>query len=88
MDDKELCKAFGTTLEEVDRDVEEFEHGRWEGYAFGEPIEGRPQPKMRNTSIKLYDFELTAVDRAAKEAGVSRSAFIRKAINDELVAIA
>ena len=88
MTDEEICKKLGTTLEEVDRDVEEFEHGTWEGFAFGQPIDGRPTAKMKTTSLKFYDFELAAIDAAAKRAGITRSAFIRRACNNELVAMA
>lgn len=85
MTDSDLCRAFGTTLEDVERDVEEFEHGDWSKLSFGEPVDGRPRARMRSTSLKLYDYELAAIDRAAKTRGMSRSAFIRKAISDELV---
>ena len=88
MSDKELCKAFGTTLEEVDSDVEAFESGPWNDFKFGEPAEGRPQAKMKTTSLKFYDFELAAIDAAAKKEGISRSAFIRRACGNELVALA
>lgn len=85
MTDEELCRRFGTTLEEVDRDVDEFENGSWDGIEFSEPIEGRPVSQMKTASFKLYDFEMEALDRAAAKAGMSRSAFIRKAVTDELV---
>ena len=65
MSDKELCKAFGTTLEEIDSDVETFESGAWNDFKFGAPVEGRPQAKMKTTSLKFYDFELAAIDAAA-----------------------
>ena len=88
MSDKELCKAFGTTLEEIDSDVETFESGAWNDFKFGAPVEGRPQAKMKTTSLKFYDFELAAIDAAAKKEGISRSAFIRRACGNELVALA
>ena len=34
----------------------------------------------------FHDFELVAIDAAAKREGVSRSAFIRRACGNELVA--
>ncbi len=40
MNDKDLCAAFGTTLEEVEVDVEAFENGTWEDFRFGEPVDG------------------------------------------------
>ncbi len=88
MNDKELCKMFNTTLDEVASDVEKYERGDLSEMAFGAPIEGRPQPKMKSASVKLYDFELAAIDRAAAAEGISRSAFIRRACDNELVALA
>ncbi len=88
MNDKELCEMFGTTLEEVEADVEKYENGDFSEMTFGNPIEGRPQPKMKTTSFKLFDFELEAIDRAAASEGISRSAFIRRACDNELVALA
>lgn len=87
MNDDELCKKYGTTLEDVDRDVEEFEHGDWGSFHFGDPVEGRPKPKMKTTSLKFYDFELAAIDAAAAKEGISRSAFIRRACDNEVVAV-
>lgn len=88
MNDKELCEAFGTTLEEVEADVEKFESGDWDGFVFGDPIAGRPAAKTKTVSTKFYDFELAAIDRAAKKEGISRSAFIRRACDNELIALA
>ena len=88
MSDKELCEAFGTTIDEVESDVDAFETGTWEDFKFGNPVDGKPEAKMRTTSIKFYDFELAAIDAAAKKEGISRSAFIRRACGNELVALA
>ena len=88
MSDKELSKAFGTSIEEIDADVESFENGDWSDFKFGKPIDGKPQAKMKTTSLKFYDFELAAIDAAAKREGISRSAFIRRACSNELVAFA
>lgn len=88
MNDMELCRMFGTTLEEVEADVEKYESGDFSEFDFSEPIEGKPTAKMRTTSIKLFDFELAAIDRAAESCGMSRSAFIRRVIDNELVAMA
>lgn len=88
MTDMELCEKFGTSLEEVESDVEMYENGDFSKIRFGSPVDGRPQPKMKTTSFKLFDFELAAIDRAAAAEGISRSAFIRRACDNELVSIA
>ncbi len=87
MNDKELCEAFGTTIEDVEADVESFESGKWDNFEFGESMDGRPNAKMKTTSLKFFDFELAAIDSAAKREGISRSAFIRRACDNELVAL-
>lgn len=56
------------------------------GMAFGTPIQGRPELRMKTSSVKFYDFELAAIDRAAKSEGISRSEFIRRACANELLA--
>ena len=88
MSDKELCAAFGTTLEEIEKDVAKYETGDLSSFTFGPPIDGKPDACMKTTSVKFYDFELAAIDAAAKREGLSRSAFIRRACDNELVAIA
>lgn len=88
MTDKELCEVFGTTLDDVEADVEKYESDDTGGFEFGKPIDGRPTAKMKTTSLKLYDFQLAAIDRAAEKEGLSRSEFVRRAIDNELVASA
>ena len=87
MNDKELCELFGTTLEEVEADVEKYKRGDFSDFVFGMPIEGKPETKMRTVSVKLFDFEIAAIDRAAEKEGMSRSAFIRRACDNELVSL-
>ena len=41
MNDKELCKSFGTTIEAVEDDVKKYEKGDLSEFQFGDPIEGR-----------------------------------------------
>ncbi len=88
MNDRQLCEMFGTTLEEVEADVEKYESGDLSDFDFSKPIDGRPTAKMKTSTVKFYDFELAAIDSAAKREGISRSAFIRRACENELIAIA
>lgn len=85
MTDEELCRMFGTTLEQVDADAEKYESGDLSGWEFAAPVDGRPRVKMRTASLKMPEFELVAIDRAAKSRGMSRSAFIRQACSNELM---
>jgi metal-responsive CopG/Arc/MetJ family transcriptional regulator len=43
---------------------------------------------MKSATFKLFDFELEAIDRAAEREGISRSAFIRRACDNELIEMA
>lgn len=92
MNDEELCKMFGTTLEQVEADCRKYESDDLSGWEFGEPVDGLPMSdlkgELKQTSIKLYDYELKAIDKAAANEGISRSAFIRRACDTALVAIA
>ena len=86
MKDDELCEMFGTTPAEVEEDVTRIERGEWG--PLGDVVEGMPSPQMKTAAFRLYDFELAAIDRAAAREGISRSAFIRRACDNELVAMA
>lgn len=88
MNDSELCKMFGTTLGDVEADAEKYEQDDLSDFEFGTPIDGKPTAQMKVTSFKLFDFEIAAIDREAKARGMSRSAFIRSIIDNELVALA
>ena len=50
-----------------------YENGTREGFKFGKPVDGKPEAKMRATSLKLYDFELAAIF----QQGAFTSAFTR-----------
>ena len=55
MNDRELCELFGTTLEKVEADVEKYERGDFSDFAFGTPIEGKPETKMRISPLPEKD---------------------------------
>lgn len=86
--DEQLCKQFDLDPEDTEKEIEKYESGQLDDMEFGEPVEGRPKPKLRQTTVKLYDFEIAAIDRAAQLEGISRSEFIRRSIDNELVALA
>lgn len=85
--DEEICMFFGTTLEEVDADAEKYENGDTDDFVFGTPIEGRPGIAMKASSVKFFDFELLAIDRAAKKLGITRSEFIRRSCDNEIASL-
>lgn len=54
MNDSELCKMFGTTVEQVEVDCEKYESGDFSGWEFGKPINGRPKAAMNAADDKTY----------------------------------
>lgn len=52
MNDSELCKMFGTTVEQVEVDCEKYESGDFSGWELGKPIDGRPKAPMNAADVK------------------------------------
>lgn len=90
MSDAEICKGFGITIDEVDAIVAKVEAGDLSDYDQSRVIEGRPleRESMETISLKIPASRVKAVNRMAKKAGMSRSEFVRRAIDNELIALA
>ena len=90
MNDQELCGLFGTTLEDVERDVAAVEAGDFSAFDFSQAMLGRTieDEKMDAISLKVPHSRVVAMERVAKEQGVTRSEFVRRAIDRELLASA
>lgn len=84
--DEKICEMFGITLDDVVSDEEHMESG-FPGEEFGAAIDGLPAHKTRPISITFYDYEIAAIDSAAAREGISRSAWVRRACNNELVSL-
>ncbi len=90
MNDKQLCEEFNITLEEVEQIVSKVESGDLSDFDVSKVIEGRPleQEPMETISLKIPSSRVKAVNKIAKQEGVSRSEFVRRAIDNELIALA
>lgn len=90
MNDKELCEMFGTTLEDVERDIAKVEAGDYSAYDFSRVMMGSPMQheKMSMVSAPVAESRIAAMERVTKREGISRSEFIRRAIDHELMATA
>lgn len=90
MSDRELCEAFGTTLEDVEAGVSKVEAGDFSDFDLSRVIVGRPMVKepMRMVSAPVPVSSIEAMNRVADEQGISRSEFVRRAIDHELLAMA
>ena len=78
----------GTVLtdEMLDKRAEEYEDGTWSGH--GEVAMGRPRlydEDMGTVSFRLPCSRIRAVEAAAKRQGESKSDFVRRAIDRELL---
>ena len=87
MNDEELCEMFSTTLDDVERDAQAWEEGDFSSFNFDAAIIGRPMRSepMETISLKVPRSRLEAMEKVAAKEGVSRSEFVRRAIDRELV---
>lgn len=86
----ELREHFGVTGEQLDAWADEYESDDWSHMAFGEIIQGRPRlanEPLDTIAIKIPRSRSNAIKRIQEETGITRSAFIRQAIEHELVSM-
>ncbi len=90
MNDRELCEMFGTSLEDVEREVSKVEAGDYSDFDFSKAIMGRPmvKEKMEMVSAPVAESRVAAMRKVAEEQGISRAEFVRRAIDHELLAMA
>lgn len=91
MSSEELNKKFGVTDEQLEAWATEYESQDWSSMKFGESTPGRPKlydEDMEIITIKVPHSRIVAMKKAAEQNGISRSEFIRRAIDHELSAIA
>lgn len=90
MTDKELYAKFGVTAGQLDQEAGEYESGDWSGMEFGPVLRGRPKfsetDELRSVTVKVPASRVAALQRLAKEQGVTQSEWIREAIDMRLLA--
>lgn len=87
MDREELNKTFGVTEEQLDDWAEEYENGTWDASTLGEVRRGRPSiadEDVKPVTFRLPSSQILAVDRRAEEKGITRSEFLRDAVQSAL----
>ena len=90
MNEAQLAEKFGVTTEELERRAGEYESDDWGQMEFGEVVAGLPETKEKMevfVSCQIQPSRAKAIEAAAREMGISRSEFIRRAIEHELVAL-
>ena len=88
MNEDALLEKFGVTAEQLDEKAAEYEADDWSGMEFGEITPGRPKvfsEPLESITIKVPRSRVIAMRRVAAEKGTSRSDFIRRAIDHELL---
>jgi predicted DNA binding CopG/RHH family protein len=86
----ELHKKFGVTDERLDAWAAEYENESWEGMKFGKIIQGRPRlynEELKTITVKVPASRIAAIQDAANKSGMSRSEFLRQAIDNELATV-
>jgi predicted DNA binding CopG/RHH family protein len=87
---EELHKKFGVTDEQLDTWAAEYESESWDGMSFGKIIQGRPKlydEELKTITVKVPASRIAAIQNAASKNGMSRSEFVRQAIDNELIAV-
>ncbi|MDO4849489.1 MAG: hypothetical protein Q4B45_06955 [Coriobacteriia bacterium] len=93
MNDRELCELFGTTVDDVERGVAKVESGDYSDFDFSKVTMGRPfttmeKEKMETISTPVPMSRIAAMREVTERLGISRSEFVRRAIEHELLATA
>ena len=87
--DEAILASVGMTMEEVDSIAaacESGDYGMWDlsRVSYGSPFD----EEMTTISVRLPKSRVEAMKRATKKSGVSRSEFVRRAIDQELLEMA
>ncbi|WP_165171323.1 toxin-antitoxin system antitoxin subunit [Adlercreutzia sp. ZJ242] len=90
MSNEELRERFGVTAEQLDAWADEYESADWSHMRFGEVINGRPRVSdepLDSITVKIPRSRTVAMKRVQQETGMTRSEFVRRAIDHELMAL-
>ena len=85
--DDEILASMGMTAEEVDSiaaAAEAGDYSMWDSsrVSYGSPFD----EEMTTISVRLPKSRVEAMRRIERESGISRSEFVRRAIDQELLA--
>ena len=90
MNNEELRQKFGVTGEQLDEWADEYESADWSHMRFGEIINGRPRmadEPLDSITVKVPHSRVVAMKRVQEETGITKSEFVRRAIDNELMAM-
>lgn len=87
MSEEKILEKFGVTAAELDARAAEYESSDWSGMEFGPITPGRPRSygeRLDTITVRIPHSRVLAMQQVGTESGISRSAFIRRAIDHEL----
>ena len=88
MNEAEVLKKFHVTKEQLDEWATEYESEDWSGMEFGKIAPGRPKvfsEPLETITVKVPRSRILAMRRVKEQKGTSRSDFVRRAIDHELM---
>lgn len=87
--DEDILASIGMTVDEVDTIADACEAGNYDMWDSSRVSYGSPfDEEMTTISIRLPKSRIKAMERIANSSGVSRSEFVRRAIDQELLKLA
>ena len=88
LSEQELLARFNVTAEQLDEWADEYENTDWTHMRFGRVRVGRPpltNEDLTSVTVKIPESRATALDRIQAQTGITKSEFIRRAIDHELI---
>lgn len=90
MGGNELHEKFGVTAEQLDTWAKEYESSDWSHMRFGKIASGRPKiadEPLDSITVKIPHSRIVAMKRIQQETGMTKSEFVRRAIDNELISL-
>ena len=90
MNNDELNKKFEVSEEQLNEWAAEYESESWDKMSFGKIIQGRPRvsdEELKPITVKVPASRLAAMQYITSKNGISRSEFLRQAIDNEIIAM-
>lgn len=91
MKSNDMHEKFGVSTEQLDAWADEHENADWSHMRFSEIANGRPRiadEPLDSITVKIPRSRIIAMRRMQQRTGMTRSEFVRQAIDHELMSLA
>lgn len=91
MKSDDMHEKFGVSTEQLDAWADEYENAAWSHMRFGEITNGRPRiadEPLDSITVKIPRSRTVTMRRMQQQTGMTRSEFVRQAIDRELMSLA